>query len=515
MSWQPDRVVAIAKGVADGYELIGSGAVVADRRVLTAAHVVSAHVVVDERTGTTTPPLFARRDGASGFLPLGALLWRGADKLDAALFAWDHAHVSKAQQAHPGELFSAHDLFEGRSWYARGYPILDPRNLNARLARFGGTTARFFGGHDPEIELPVTVRPDDYRGYGGLSGAAVMDEHDRVVGVVKAVVDPAVWRGDKLTAVPAARLVRCPEFLEALGVTADAARLQWRLDAVIADIERLIGPRATLAEALARELALDPAGGVSALVGRVVREVPAVKLARVLNRLHDATRDPHERRVLESLFWKALRYAGDWRDEIERNLARFEDPSSAEPVRLALRCWSKSVATVVLAGLDDTDVAFLSEQSLQSAARPDLRGAGFVNVPATELAPIFSRQGATATRAIVQNLAREYADPSFSDLIDSVDPDEYSELCERVANVLHVSTHEPMRPGERAPRYLVVNRRDVKTHGRDAFELLAKEVHRVLPSLRIVLLEGLGLPDSKAEEHLYQAIVSMVRNRTP
>lgn len=512
MSWEPDRVVVIAKKVDDGYELIGSGAIVADRRVLTALHVVSAHVVVDADTRATTHPLFARRDGSQEFHPLGALLWRGDDTRDAAVFAWE---VGRTTQGHACEVFFPNDLAEGIRWYARGYPMLNPRLPHSTLAKLGGTIARFYPRHDTEIELPVTVRPEKHEGYGGLSGAAVMDGNDCVVGVVKAVADPTVWNGQKLTAVPAALLLKDEGFRVALGAPPSTTRLQQRLDAVIADIGRLIDKRTSLAEALAQELALDASGGLLAVVDRVVGTVSAVNFARALHKLHDRSREPDERRVLESLFWKALRYAADWRAELEQNVARFEDPASPEPARLKLRCWSKSVATVVLAGLDDTDVTFLSEQTIEAPQRPELRGAGFVNVPATELAPIFSRQGTTAARGVVTHLAREIGHPSLHRLIDSSRPDDYRKVCEYVAHVLHRNTYDPTRPGQRAPRYLVVDALDLREHGADAFEVLAKEVHRVLPSLRIVLLEGIGIPDFNAEDDLDDAIVWMNRNRTP
>lgn len=511
MTWSPDRVVAIAKAVEGGYQLIGSGAVVADQRVLTALHVVKDHASVDEETRMTTPRLFARRDGSREFIPLGKALWRGDEHLDVAVFEWESARVV---QPHPCSTLFAQDLAEGTPWSARGYPMLDPKTPSASLARFGGALLRHFAGHDKELELPVGAVPHEFFGYQGLSGAVVLDNLDRVVGVVKAVTNPSVWDGKKLSAVPVSLLVQNEHFLTALGVKPSSERLEKRLDAVIAEVEHLFEGRAAIAEAISLELGLAASGGLHELVGRLVREVSAVSFVRAVNQIHAATIDRHARRVLEALFWKALRYAADWRAELSQHIDRFENPASPEPVRLSLRCWSRSVATVVLAGVDDCDVTFLSEAASDSTSRPELRGAGFLNVPASQIAPILGREGATATRAIVQHLAREIAHPYFRDFIDSPEPGDFDHLCQHVAHSLYARTYHPARPEERAPRYLVVNQKDLRKHGPEAFEVLAKAVHKVLPSLRIVLLEGVGLPTFNAEDDLDQAIVSMNRNRT-
>ena len=512
MTWSPDRVVAIAKAVEGGYQLIGSGAVVADQRVLTALHVVKDHASVDEETRMTTPRLFARRDGSREFIPLGKALWRGDEHLDAAVFEWESARVV---QPHPCSTLFAQDLAEGTPWSARGYPMLDPKTPRPSLARVGGALLRHFAGHDKELELPVGAVPHEFLGYQGLSGAVVLDNLDRVVGVVKAVTNPSVWDGKKLTAVPVSLLVQNDLFLAAIGAPAASQRLDDRLRTVIDAIKLRFASH----DGLVREIAsgVDEKrrwDGVHCTVEWLVRDVRAVALARAVRELLAAHPCGEEQRALLWLFWTAARYTIDWRDLLRANISQLGSLEQPQPLQLTLGCWSMTVAAVVLAGLDDVPVSFLAQGRADAGAREALCGANFLSLPATEFAPIFQRGTSRVTEAVVRNLANELAHPRFRKYAALSTEEQYALLCKHLEHTLRTQTYGHMPRQERSPRYLVVNAEDIAEYGANAFERIATAVHDVLPSLRVVLLEGEGFPNFDDENELDIHITAFARNQT-
>ncbi|GIG70295.1 tetratricopeptide repeat protein [Phytomonospora endophytica] len=196
------RVVEV-KAVRDGGKRTSAGYLAADGLVLTAGH------------GLPFGDRYSVRPAGGGSWSPAEAAWRGGGDLDAALL-----------RVAPGVL---EPPMTGVRWgRVEGRDPVAGRALGFPRASADGAV------HDTE-QVAVAIHPDasarsgwmklDVRGpspaqaegWQGLSGAAILDNHDRLIGLVARA--PAAWGTDRLHAVSVAALLTDPEFATLVGVS--------------------------------------------------------------------------------------------------------------------------------------------------------------------------------------------------------------------------------------------------------------------------------------------------------
>jgi len=500
VAWQPERVVVIGRLEGGTYKLIGSGAIVAPHRVLTAAH-----VVIDGTRKAPKPDLAVRRESTADWIP-ATVCWRG-DGLDAALLEVAPPLVA---QAHPLACFDGQRIPNYQPWFARGYPMVGaPEDRSTRLESLTGTTHPYWPT-EPHITLNVEAPPANC---GGLSGAAVV-VGDRIVGVVQLVPRPESWDRKLLQATPVASLLNVPAFLEALGVRAGHDLHQQRVVALRAQIASLLRSDGGICERIGERLGAPQPRDPAAVAEHLVDAVQAKRAANALNQLDEEMEEqglPKGREIVQRLFWWALRHAVDWSPLQAAHCATFAAPATARsvPVSLELPFLSMTVAELVLAGLDDRPIRF------GPGAGPEdpPPGATMLRPSAATIAPLFQRRGQRRVEEVVRHLANEIGELNFRNWTGALSDTDFTALQEHVERRLHVLTHEG-RKAARSPRYLVVTEKDLRAQGdaSQAWGFLQTSLHAAVPSLRVVLLRTGDFTDA---ESIAAQVTSMLRQSAP
>lgn len=488
MTWHPNRVVVVGRRAGGAVVLLGSGAVVADQRVLTARH-----VVLDKSTAQSKPDLVVRRDGSDTWLA-ATVAWSGAQDCDAAILS---VPAAREEQVHPLALLAAGDVGNRTAWYARGYPMVGDAKPSEELTSLKGTTHAYFAG-ESELRLGVDEPPANCK---GLSGGAVI-VGDRIVALVKDVARPDDWKNKLLHATPVASLCTREDFLSAMGVRPGNPLHCARIEAVRKRIEdQLRGAGQTCARIGARVGAPNPQDA-SDVARHLVTGMRAREVAVRLNELDEALEEEggearNGQSAVRRLFWWALRNAVDWTPYHVAHGATFADDSRTRdvPVSLELPFLSMTVAELVLAGLDDRPLGF--EEPTRANDPP--RGRTMHSLPATTLAPMFQLGGARTAEGVVCHLNRLIGEEQYRNRPPPTSDEEYEELRAHVERRLYALTYEG-RKATRSPRYLVVTERDLgaRAEAGQAWGVLQARLLRELPSLRVVLLRAGGHPDAES-----------------
>lgn len=370
----------------DQHKILGSGAVVAPRGVLTARHILkAADCDLRVRLNAKAEPLAV----AERRLPDDA-------DLDIALLLVSEDLIGPSE---PPARLQARSLRNAEDWAASGYPAVVKDKPSVALHSVAGQTLPT--AVDAEL-CPVDVRRGPHC-WAGLSGAAVR-VGEEVVAVLRSV--PTGWDGGRLNATPVGRFINAPWFLNALGLGDAQQALQDEAAKLIEEIRALIAPYAQLRDSL--KLALGATSEDAAALARALVGCQADQVVRALNdadeELDERKAPPGDREALWVVLERVLPYAIDWRPTITRARQRVLECrciSQPEPNEFELSCRTETVAEIVLAGVDGRRCAFVP---LDGGRR--LSGVGFLCWPAASAAPL--RQTPELVReATVQKLASE------------------------------------------------------------------------------------------------------------
>ncbi|HEY1180099.1 MAG TPA: serine protease, partial [Phytomonospora sp.] len=197
-------VVEVKKVRADGTKATYSGYVIADGLVLTAGH------------GLTTGDDVRVRPAPGGAWSDGNVTWRG-ERHDAALVTSAHAAAGPTV-VQWGEL-TGRDPVPIRAY---GFPLADDHDLTPLHGHAFPEGASRRGRLRVDVSGAIPAEVGGRPGWSGMSGAAILDEQDRLLGIIANV--PANWRPDRLHAVPVTALLGDPGFRALTG--ADPARLE-------------------------------------------------------------------------------------------------------------------------------------------------------------------------------------------------------------------------------------------------------------------------------------------------
>lgn len=478
MAWQPDRVVVIGRREAGEIKLIGSGALVASERVLTARHVVL------DKTGAPKPSLVVKREQTNAWETNAwedaTVLWSGDAALDLAVL---DCKPMKLVQGHPLTLFDGHTIADQTPWHARGFPMVSDEPTQRALESLNGSTHAFWA-HEKELRLNVLSPPAVCK---GLSGAAVI-VRDRVVGVVRAVPDPASWDRKLLEATPIAVALGQPKFLDAMGVRPGHDLLRERVERVVDKVADKLAERPEVMKKIVRKLCDVATPPDAQSVARVLVEKPLARtVAKALNDLDEDFEEdgkPADCDVIRELFWLLLRFAVDWQPLQALHCGTFADDSATRgvPVSVELPYNTMTVSEVILAGLDDRMPRFK-----RVGEKSPLLGATMLRVPATESAPFFKMGGRRMAGEVVKHLAMEFGDDDYPGARAGTEEDQAVARRRYVEHELRFRTYECRRK-DRAPWYLMVNAKDLAAGGdaQGAWSVLVQSLHEELPSLRVV-----------------------------
>lgn len=462
MSWIWQWVVLIASRKEKGYKPLGTGALVAPGRIVTARHVVL------DGEGKPQPDLAVRREGTSEFLA-ATIVWPGSAELDVAVL---EVAIHAAGPRHCLVALSGRDIDVNEPWEAKGYPVVDEDRPNSTLKAVRGATCSCQKG-SRDFPLDVGARPDDLR---GASGAPVV-VGGHVVGIMRAV--PENWSGTRLSATPVAACFVCREFRDALGLTPEDEQIDSRVSRVLDGAASLLEKRPHVVAALLRGLQITarPGVGAQAVASEFVHSRLAIDVAKVLNHvdaeLAKSAADVEDRLVVRSLLWQILPFAIDWRQLVAQCLSTLSGGRNCVELPLL----SATVAEVVVAGIDDRCCKFAPPAV---GAMPV--GAALVRLPAAAQTALFDRDGSRLAQLIVQQLSAEAHVEAYA---------RYDDMRDAVEGTLRYHAREAP-DDEILPYYLLFVDADLggKESEHDLWALARSVIGEELPSLKLVRLTG-------------------------
>lgn len=448
--------------ILSGEEWLGTGMLVAPRRILTVYH-----VVFDEH-GQKKPNLQVRLHGETR-AESAVVSWAGSLELDVAVL---EADIARQPPVHPLLGLSPDDIATDAAWEAHGYPAVRDTQPSTRLEQVRGKAGSFVRGNE-RLNLDVDAAPEKFH---GLSGGAVIIR-DRIVGVIRAV--PSNWGGKRLEATPVCIFLANPEFRQALGIAKEDEILDERIQRMIDEVAAILVDWPDLVTALVKRLKLQSAPGHSALdVARtLVRQRKAADIAGVFNQVDaDLAKNKQvqdNRAVACKILWRILPFATDWQKLVTAALRDFPDKFTAASNFLELPLRTETIAELVLAGIDDRSCQY----TLPGPGKMPV-GAAVVRIPAAARAAFIDVDGSRLAECIVHDLATRFMVDHYK---------HYSEMREAVEGLLQY--HAKFAPeDELLPYYLLF----VNEDGNDdnLYALARNKLKSELPSLRLVRLTG-------------------------
>jgi len=346
-------------------------------------------------------------------LPEAAILWDGGEQLDAALLRCPRPKTAVGFGA-----MSETPANERDAWQSEGFPNATATATTSKPCSFGGEC---FSKASPEdyFELDARAPPrveDDWRGASGMP----IFVGRRIVGVAKQV--PRKFKGERLHATPAWKLLADARFSDLLGIDARAAMRRALAEELIA---RLAKPAA---EQAAKKLA-DGLGLARDLIGceasepdfarRIIDRLLETDCRSAIRTLRDAHRaliNKHGRNAAQPIVAIALRLVPALFDRgVVRHAAGLRSLSL-----VPLPAATFTVAELIMAGVDGRAARFRQRAHVDDLPRGELdlpqhAEGGFSTDPALELAKHLNRKFTPDTeskdlrKAIDDYLVTEFA----------------------------------------------------------------------------------------------------------
>lgn len=461
MPWSWEWVVEILEKRGSEEIPLGSGALVAPNRILTAHHVIQA---------LKTGELHVRLEGRTETVPVHEVKWTGSNDLDVALLEAPLGHDKLGSAL---AIFSDREIAAQTSWEAKGFPEVSAKNPRRDALKYGDVMRSWVAAEEFLI-LRETAAPDSW---SGLSGAAIV-VHGQIVGVMRSF--ERHHDNQRLRATPVARFLHDPAFRNALGITAQDEVLDKRIQSAVDNLAKWLISQDELLGRLARKLdvAYAPGQGAPVLASTLLRERQAALVVQQLNYLDaDLVQEnaPSSlRAALRTLLWQVLPLASDWRQLVRMGLASFSRSRNA--VDLPLR--SETIAEIILAGIDDRYCNFAPVTSQELPI-----GATVVRIPTLAKSALLDRDGSRLAQLIVKELATvvnmKTHEVPYEDLRTDVDA------------LLEYHTLEAP-PHERLPYYLLFVADELRGTNpeQDLWTISREAVGSALPCLRLVRLTG-------------------------
>lgn len=355
MSWSWEWVVEV-RATSSGKEVsLGSGALIAPNRILTACHVVFDNGEVVQR-------LCVRLEGRSESVP-ASVVWHSDDDLDVAVL---EANLTHDKLGHVLALLSERTIAAGERWEAKGFPEVSEKKPSSEAHKYGDTTLSW----DPSekcLVLKEFATPDSWC---GLSGAAVII-NGHIVGVVRSY--ERNHDGRRLRATPIAHFAHVPGFREALGLTEQDDELAKDLTALEADIVRELHVSPRFLQAIADRLECR------ASAPDVAHALVRTRASDVATLLVDLDKMfAEERHRVRQLLWRTLPLSVDWHAVVLQARRVLAQGGQAIEVPMS----TETIAEIILAGTDGRSCEFVMDDR-------GPRGASRVPLPPEAYSPMF------------------------------------------------------------------------------------------------------------------------------
>jgi hypothetical protein len=464
MPWAPQWVVLVASPATSAAKWLGTGTLVASRRILTARHVVLGE------DGQPKPGLAVRLEGSTEFTP-ATLQWAGPNDLDVALLETALEHEALP---HPLLLLSAREIRSGEEWESQGYPAVRDGKPSERLEKVRGKACSYRKG-EAQLHIDVGASPDKFN---GLSGAAVVIG-DHVAGVVRAV--PSHWDGKRLEATPVGSFLDDEGFRKALGLGVEDDKLAKDIRELEAQVlNQVEGLATSVAAALAGELGLTCAPGETArsITNALIHDKTGKQVVMALNTLDEGLKDDPsrsgDRRVIKALLWQILPFATDWRPWVLSGRAAV---AQGPPKFVDLPLGTLTMAEAVIAGIDCRSCRFQADSPMGPF------GGALIRKPAVHDAAFLDPDGRRFAEATAGLLAVEF----FGLAPDDRRLRNYARVRRDVNEKLHYFCEAA--GDERVPRWLLL---DDDPLGGAGTVVVVAALGKELPHLRVLRMgEGI------------------------
>jgi hypothetical protein len=470
-SWSDDRVVALWSCRPKSEELLGTGAIVAPKRVLTARHVVF---------GANGKPRSGLTLRGGDWNRKVKVVWDGGDALDVALLAFegDDPVEHRAAMVLESRAIKAHE-----KWSAAGYPEVDRNEPEEGETPHQGTTyAWSLSKKSHRVHLLAEGNPNEW---GGFSGAAIVVE-GRVIAVATEM--PKGYRKTRLYATPVARFWDEPNFRRALGPpVASDGRQAARVREIEAKFAATLGAHEAIRSLMIEELARlkETATDASEVASRLVRKLRANDVALLFNRVHDRLRVKGAREAGEAwgMLCELLPILADWEPLVKRQGEAREDG----PKVITLNLRHTTITEIVMARLESRCCHFAMRDGVPE-------GDAMLKAPQEHL--YIDPEGKRRTTLLAADLARTLPSLVARDVARrrSLRSLSDEDVVSDVRGELTVLLNEY---GDKKRRYYVVYLKEDLQGFDDPerfWELAARDMNEQLPEVTLVRLVGAADP---------------------